>query len=295
MTGRLGAVRRLVAVVVATALLLGAAGAVAVWGAARWAAQPLGGDDPYVLLVLGSDAGPPRAGSALSGRADAFQLLVVSPDRQHVSIVAVPRDSWVDVPGLGRSKINASLTRGPETAVATAEALSGLEVDDWIVTNFDGMIGAVEGFGRLRIEVKHHLRRGGVNLDPGVQKLTGAGALSFSRDRKSRPGGDLARAEAQARVLAAAHENLVRRDPPMSRIVEMLAVLQRTTASSLSFNRLVRLATLATTIAPENVAIERLDARVGSVGRASVVFLTDAAFATLADVREDGRLGSATP
>ncbi|MFT5222935.1 MAG: anionic cell wall polymer biosynthesis LytR-Cps2A-Psr (LCP) family protein, partial [Glaciecola sp.] len=94
------------------------------YASARWIALPVGGNDPYVLLVLGSDQGPPRTGTALGGRADGFHLLVVAPDRAHVSILSFPRDTWVSIPGVGNRKINKALTYGADKAVATAESVT---------------------------------------------------------------------------------------------------------------------------------------------------------------------------
>lgn len=206
MTGRL----RLLAGTLALAqvLVLGAATATA---ARRWVAAPLDADDAYVLLVLGSDEGPPRRGQARTGRADGFHLLVVDASRQHVSLLSIPRDAYVTVPGRGRTKINASLVGGPERAVATAEALTGLEVDDWILTGFHGLIAAVDELGGLEIDVEQRLYDpvgASTDLQPGRQRLTGWETLAYTRDRASRPGGDLARTEAHARMLQAAHAQL---------------------------------------------------------------------------------------
>jgi hypothetical protein len=73
-------------------------------------------DRPLAILLLGSDAGPPRDDDTLTGRADGFQLLFVSAERDRATFVSIPRDSWVPVTGLGDNKINACLTRGPRTA-----------------------------------------------------------------------------------------------------------------------------------------------------------------------------------
>ncbi|MBW3672262.1 MAG: hypothetical protein KY432_11400, partial [Acidobacteria bacterium] len=49
--------------------------------AVRYLSAPPGQEGPIVLLVIGSDAGPPRGGDPLTGRADGLHLLVVSEDR----------------------------------------------------------------------------------------------------------------------------------------------------------------------------------------------------------------------
>lgn len=282
----------LVALAAVQVLVLLSASAVA---ATRWIAAPLD-DGTYVLLVVGSDAGPPRPGSATTGRADAIQLVVVPEDRSTVSIVSIPRDSWVPVRGHGRSKINAGLTNGPEAMAGTIEDLTGLEVDDWVVTGFDGFVGMIDTIGGVHVDVEQRLndnRGAHSNLHPGPQTLDGTQALAYTRDRKSRPDGDLGRNRAQARVLQSVHAQLAADGGlGVADLVELAAVVRRHTRSSIPPGRLLKLAALAAEIPADRVALEQAGARVGTAGRASVVHLTDAAFRTFADLRDDGRLSS---
>lgn len=260
----------------------------------RWVAQSLGGDE-YVLLVLGSDQGPPRSGAVTGGRADAIQLVVVDEARTHVSIVSIPRDSYVPVPGFGRTKINAMLTRGPENAVATIESLTGLEVDDWMVTGFDAFSRAIDEFGPVKIDVEQRLndpQGAHSNLQAGVQRLNGTQALAYSRDRKSRPGGDFGRSTAQARMLRAMHRDLIRRSSSPTSLLAHAATLRSSTASSISPDRLLRLGRLALEIDPSNVAQRTLPGGAGMAGSASVVHLSDGAYALFAELRRTGRLPS---
>lgn len=273
-------------------LLLVSASAVA---ASRWIAAPLD-DDTYVLLVLGSDMGPPRPGTADSGRADAIQIVVVPEDRSTVSIISIPRDSWVPVRGRGQGKINDGLTRGPEAMAGTIEDLTGLEVDDWILTGFDGFVSLIDTLGGVHTDVEQRLndpRGAHSNLHAGPQTLTGTQALAYTRDRKSRADGDLGRNRAQARVLRDLHAQILGDGGlGVRELVELAAVLRQHTQSSIPPGRLLKLAALAAEISPDRVALEQANARVGMAGRASVVYLTDAAHAVFRDLREDGRLSS---
>lgn len=285
MTRRWLAVLALVQVV----LLVAATGA----AGKRFLAAPLDDDGAYVLLVLGSDLGPPRPGTVLEGRADGFHLVVVTPTRDAVTIVSFPRDSWVSIPGLGRSKINAALTRGPQTAVATAEALTGLEVDDWLVTGFDGFIAAIDELDGVEIDVEERLldpRGASSDLQPGRQRLVGWQALSYTRDRTSRSGGDLARAESHARMMQALHAQVVGEDPGALRIAELVSTLRRHTVTSIPPARLFQLADTALSIDPAAVTRVRLDGSVGTAGRASVIHLAPSAERLFADLRTDGLL-----
>lgn len=288
-----GPLRRLAVTVVTAALIAGALGTAAVWAAGRFVAAPLD-DDPYVLLALGSDMGPPRPGSVLSGRADAIQLIVISQQHQRVSILSFPRDLITAVPGMGRTKINASLTRGPDVAVQAVEQLTGIDVDDWIVTGFAAFQAAIDAVGGVTVDVEARLFDAKVDsraIEPGRQKLGGWAALTYSRIRFGRAGGDFGRAAAQAKVLAALHRKFRGGGMTLTKVGELARILMAHTATSIPPDRLFRLAGLALSIPPDNVAMEVVDGRVGSSGGASVVFLTDAGRRTIDDVRQDDVLG----
>lgn len=261
-----------------------------------WIARPIGGDE-YVLLVMGSDQGPYRSGDVFDGRSDTTQLLVVDQSRKHVSILSFPRDSYVPVRGRGRTKINEMLQGGPDAAVGTIEDLTGLKVDDWIVTTFKGLTNGVEAFGGVPVHVQHHLTNTStgsgsdrVVLKPGRQRLNGAQALGFARDRKSRPGGDFGRSEAGGQLLRALHKELRRSaDSPVA-LARIAATLQQHTATSISPDRLIRLGVTAVRINPKNVTQKTVPGSAGWAGSASVVYLGGGAEGLFADLRDDGRL-----
>ncbi len=263
--------------------------------AERLVSGPLDDDGVYALLVMGSDMGPPRGGSALHGRSDALHLLVVSPDRQYVSILDFPRDSWVPVRGIGRTKINAALTLGPDNAVATMEDLTGIHIDDWIVTGFQGFITALDEFGGVRVNVEQRLydpRGSSSNLHPGEQKLTGWSALTYARDRHSRPNGDFGRSAAQSKVLIALHDQIQASHPSPVRVATLMSLLLRHSETSISASRLIRLTGLALTIPSDHIGHEIVSGRVGTAGAASVVRLTGTAYDQFADLKSDGVLES---
>ena len=251
-----------------------------------------GSDGRLTLLVLGSDSGPPRPGSPLAGRADGFHIVSLSVDRQHAAIVSFPRDSWVPVAGQGTTKVNSCLSTGPDPCVATAQSLTGIEMDGYVLTSFQGFERAVDAIGGVTIDVEQRLLdiSSHSDLQPGVQMLNGQQALSYVRDRHSRPNGDLDRAESHARFMQAAHTTLVGQDPSLFRIHELIAIFHATSVTTLGAADQLRLAATVLRIPPENIVRKRLDASLGTVGSASVVFLTEGAEATLADLRADGML-----
>lgn len=285
--------RRVWTVVASTALALVLTVGTVVWAAETFMRAPVRQDGTVNLLLLGSDEGPViRGGNPLTARADAFHLLSVSADGQHATFVNFPRDSYVPVPGQGRTKINACLVGGPENCVATVEQLVGIGIDGYLLTTFNGLKVATDRFGNVTVDVPRTLRDGGEDIGPGVQRINGAQALAFTRDRKNRPNGDFDRAHAQSTFLMAARQTMIDDGYDVARIAEVVGILQQTSITDLGPGEILRLGYLGMTVPQENVRNITLPGNIGTAGAASVVYLPDSAYAIIRDAADDGRVGS---
>jgi LCP family protein required for cell wall assembly len=251
---------------------------------------PRGDGEVLTLLLLGSDEGPPRSTNPVPGRADGVQLLFVSADRQHATFVSIPRDAYVPVPGRGTTRINACLVDGPETCVRTVEQEFGISVDAYLMTTMEGFKNAVHRFGGLVVDVPMPLRDGGASIpEAGEQRLTGSQALTYGRDRQRRPGGDFARTQAQAELLAIAHREAVAGD--VWEVLQAVALLRRHTVTDLSGPQLATLAMEAMRLPPDNVQRALAPGSHGFAGPAAIVRLQPRAYELIRDAATDGRLG----
>ena len=279
--------RRLVAAVAAATLLLGGSAA----AVERYTALPGGDGEVLTLLLLGSDEGPPRSADITAGRADGFQILFVSGDRQHATFVSVPRDSWVNVAGSGNGRINNCLLGGGERCMATVEQVFGIEVDGYLATSMDAFKAAVNAFGGLTVDVATPVHNGGASItSPGLQDITGSQALTYGRDRKTRAGGDFTRSRSQAELLAIGHATVVASASP-DRVLDVVSILRRHTVTDLSGPQLARLGFEALQLPPENVQRVLADGVDAMVGKAAVVKLRDSAYAVIRDAADDARVG----
>ena len=97
-------------------------------------------DGLVFVLAIGSDARPgsdPRRGNA-----DSIHLLAVDPATGSGTVLGLPRDAWVEIPGRGKGKINSALRLGgPQLLAETFRKLTGLPVHYTILTGFDGFHG----------------------------------------------------------------------------------------------------------------------------------------------------------
>ena len=245
-----------------------------------------------VLLTIGSDSGAPkfgRGGSVETGRADALQLVVLDTVKRRGAVVSFPRDSYVPIPGHGTSKINAAMAfGGPRLLVATFEQLTGLTIDYYALTSFDGLTDIVNKVGGVQVNVDMNLRDhfAGAFLDKGRQTLDGSQALAYARARKTLPGGDFDRSRHQGQILLGGlgtFQRQVAKDP--TRVMAWLAVMRDEVKTDLPFPELLRLALLATQVPPKNIANIPVPGAAGSAGGASVVRLLPGAYSLFGRLR----------
>lgn len=172
---------------------------------------PKAGDRPAeqpgtTYLVVGSDA---RAG--LSGRRTDTIMLLHTGDGPNV-LMSIPRDSLVEVPGYGVTKINAAFAYGgPRLLTHTVEGSTGIRIDHYVEIGFNGFVKLVDAVGGITICPKTAMRDPLAELDiaKGCQEADGKTALGYARSRKTQSLGDIDRARHQREVVSAIAGELV--------------------------------------------------------------------------------------
>lgn len=233
------------------------------------------GEFPKIVAVVGSDARPGEDRERT--RADSIHFVALDGSGS-ATVVGVPRDSWVSIPGAGRSKINSSLSRGgPDMMMQTFAELTGLDFDGYLLTGFAGFQDLIRVLGGLEIDVPMNLndRWAKAYISAGRQVLDAADALAFTRVRKTIPGGDFTRQENGGRALIAAAAMLGASGP--SSIPGMLESSTSMYSTDLSPEELLTLAMAITRVDQDRVTNLVVPGGIGSAGGASVVFLGDRA------------------
>jgi LCP family protein required for cell wall assembly len=160
---------------------------------------------PNNTLVLGSDRRPGEE----RGRADTIMLMRYGGGK--AARLSIPRDTLVNIPGHGPSKINAAYAiGGPPLMIETIKEFLGVEVNHLVEIDFKGFVKFVDALGgvkmtfetciRSRFEGRTHRFRKGEN------KLNGEEALDIVRIRKNECApeeSDLTRARRQQQFLEA--------------------------------------------------------------------------------------------
>jgi LCP family protein required for cell wall assembly len=247
----------------------------------------------FFVLAIGSDA---RTGQSVArSRADSLHIIGVNLREEKASILGIPRDSYVPIPGHGSNKINAALFfGGPELVVRTVESLTGVRMDGYLLTGFAGFQGLVNGIGGLTVRVPYRMNdaASGAFFRPGDVKVNGKRALAFSRNRHDAPGGDFGRSFNQGVVLLAALRELrddMARDPLT--LFRWIQIAGEHVQTDLAVDEMLALLYAALSIQPSRVRNRVVSGGGGSVGGASVVRLGPGARAMFRDLRRDGVLG----
>ena len=138
------------------------------------------------LLLLGTDDSPERGAV---GRTDTIILATVIPTQPYIGMLSIPRDLWVNIPGVGEQRINtayffaeaADAGSGPRAALQTIQTNFGIPVHDYALVHMYGLVGAVDALGGVDIRLSSPA--GG--WEPGTYHMDGMQALEFVRERSS--------------------------------------------------------------------------------------------------------------
>jgi polyisoprenyl-teichoic acid--peptidoglycan teichoic acid transferase len=138
------------------------------------------------ILFLGTDDSPERGAV---GRTDTIILATVIPTRPYIGILSIPRDLWVNVPGVGEQRINTAYFfaevgetgAGPQAAMQTVRQNFGIPVGYYALIHMYGLVGAVDALGGVDLQLNSPI--GG--WEAGNYHINGTQALEFVRERSS--------------------------------------------------------------------------------------------------------------
>jgi LCP family protein required for cell wall assembly len=247
------------------------------------------------ILAIGSDARP--GGDMRKSNGDSIHLIGVDPQTGVGTVVGFPRDSWVKIPGHGTGKINSALAMGGPTLMAeTVRQVTGLPVNFYVLTAFEGFQKIVDEVGGVHVQVdkKMNDKFSGARFDPGWHDMNGGEALAYSRDRHDVANGDFTRSLHQGNVMLSGLAKLRAEVGDDAGLQRWIGVLLRHADLDSPPQQLLPLAALARRLDPARVTNVVVPGRVGTAGAASVVYLTDDARKLFLDLRPDAAIGGPT-
>jgi LCP family protein required for cell wall assembly len=170
------------------------------------------------ILLMGSD----HRASDVKGtkpRSDTMMLVRLDPDLSVTSVMSLPRDLKVDIPGYrNNAKLNEAYTAGgPRLALRTIKDLTGLKINHVVNVDFKGFRQAVDRIGCVYMDIDRRYFNSNankligqqyaeINIRPGYQRLCGQKALDFVRYRHE--DNDIVRGERQQAFLRQARQQV---------------------------------------------------------------------------------------
>jgi polyisoprenyl-teichoic acid--peptidoglycan teichoic acid transferase len=190
--------------------------------AAREAEQA--SDEPLDVLVLGVDRRPSSA-EGESTRSDTMMLVRVIPATGEVKLLSVPRDLYVEVKPEEKNRINTAYAYGGvENARIVMEDLTEVDIDNYVIVDFEGFEQVIDAMGKVRVDVGTGVFPASWNMGEGFERLNGHKALKYARYRGT-PGADLDRIDHQQKLLAALRRQALRWDT----VTRLPAIIKVTT------------------------------------------------------------------
>lgn len=178
------------------------------------------------ILLVGVDGGSQREGEIT--RSDTMMLLTIDDNNRQLKLSSFLRDTYIEIPGYKWDKLNASQSHGgTQLLVDTLEYNFGIDIDNYMLVNFDMFITIVDSLGGVNVEVtdkeaeyinsKDHMTEVEASAFPeDIQSgesvhLTGAQALWYARIRYL--DSDFMRTQRQRKVISAIVHKATRTDP----------------------------------------------------------------------------------
>jgi LCP family protein required for cell wall assembly len=172
------------------------------WPSVGLPAPSLGG--ARRVLMVGSDARPGQ--SVNKSRADSLHIVGVD-GRGGGGVLGIARDAYVNLATGGKGKINSALTfGGPMGLQRTVVSVTGVPLEGYVITGFDGFKRIIDGMGGLPMKVPVTVIGAGADvvIKAGPNLLTGRAALAYGRQRHTVAGGDFGRSANQGLLIMAA-------------------------------------------------------------------------------------------
>ncbi len=253
-------------------------------------------DEPFYVLLLGSDSrGEEHA------RADTIILVRLDPDRERISMLSIPRDTRVEIPGHGTDKINAANTLGgPSLMIETVRDLTDLPISHYVEVDFNGFKEIVDAIGGVEIDVPQRIYdpkaanydSSAYVVEAGPQELDGKHALTFVRSRNF-PDGDFTRMQNQQIFLKA----LARQTLTIGNVFKLDGIVDATVeniTTDLSVREMMGIANTFRNMDLAGIESATVPAESRYSGGVSYVVIDETAFEEmLATFRETGHLEAA--
>jgi LCP family protein required for cell wall assembly len=211
------------------------------------------------VILLGSDQRPNGAGH----RTDTILMVSLDPEGGQATLLSIPRDLYVYLPGWRMDRINTAEPRGGFPMLAdTFRYNFGLELDHWVLVRFWDLEAAIDLLGGIQVTATGHLEDecGGTiyRYEPGgIYDMDGFTALCYVRMRKR--SSDFDRLRRQQEVVLAMFRKVISVEG-LERVPELFEAFRHTFETDMTLEEVLALVPLASKLAlePERTRLYRI-------------------------------------
>jgi LCP family protein required for cell wall assembly len=202
------------------------------------------------FILLGSDERPYEGGH----RTDTMSILSLDPNNGRATLISIPRDLYVYIPGWRVDRINTADVRGgPDWVAQTILYNFGIEIHYWVRINFSGFTTAIDLLGGIDVESTGYLydRCGNrqYSFGPGVHHMDGYTALCYVRMRYA--SSDFDRLRRQQEVIQAIFRKVLSLNG-LSRVPELYSQFNSLMETNIGLDNILPLIPLATSLASDS-------------------------------------------
>jgi polyisoprenyl-teichoic acid--peptidoglycan teichoic acid transferase len=225
------------------------------------------------ILVVGVDAGDFKNNTYRSGagRTDTIMIFSINQQSNKVSLISIPRDTYVDIPGRGKDKINhAYAFGGMDLSIKTISQFLGIPINHYTKINYEAFTKIVDGLGGVTVDVTEDVRSytdNRIKVAKGRQKLDGNNAFEYIQTRE----GDISRVQRQQKFVKALADQAI----SVSSIAKLPGILDNISSSvqtDMSPKEMLELAMNMRSMSPGNMKNEIIPGQAGMLKGVSYWF-----------------------
>jgi LCP family protein required for cell wall assembly len=223
------------------------------------------GNEPVTVLLMGADTRPSERENGYRPRTDTMILLMADPANKRASMLSIPRDLFVDIPGYGLNRVNSAYVfGGPDLSVSTVQYNLGVRVNYYAMIEFNVFVTMIDQIGGVDVDVPDAIYDASYptydfnteifSLPAGMQHLDGETALKYARTRHGNS--DYDRARRQQQIIMAVRDkvlNLNMLPTLIQNAPSTYSTLRSDIDTNMTIDQMISLSTLAKDIPKESI------------------------------------------
>ena len=168
-------------------------------------------DKELLVLLVGVDKN--SDGDDSLTRTDTIMLAKVNVEKGTVDILSIPRDSRVKVRDAFTKVNHAHAYGGIELTLQTLRNFLGIDIDYYVEVDYKAVVNIVDALGGVDYDVPDgiHVQKGSVDINPGLNHMTGTDVLWYLRTRSIYNNGDLGRVDTQQAFVKAMIDEIAKK------------------------------------------------------------------------------------